>query len=66
MKSQMDITEKQPRDRFIPWLFVLGFLIVFGANGALIYYALDNFPGFADGYHRAPAVEHTNTDKPNG
>ncbi|MGB0922466.1 MAG: hypothetical protein ACPG1C_14240 [Alphaproteobacteria bacterium] len=55
----MDIVEKRPLDRFIPWLFVLGFFVVFAANGALIYYALGNFPGFAEGYHRPPVAEDT-------
>lgn len=35
----------KPRGRWIPWMFVLGFCVMLGANGALIYNALSTFPG---------------------
>jgi nitrogen fixation protein FixH len=30
---------------FVPWLFVLGFAVVFVANGGLVYFALRSAPG---------------------
>lgn len=30
---------------FVPWLFVLGFAVVFVANGSLVYFALHSAPG---------------------
>ncbi len=35
----------RPSDRFIPWLFVLGMLIVVIVNGALIYFATSTWSG---------------------
>lgn len=36
-----------PVDRFIPWLFVAFFLVVFAANGALVAIALESFTGLS-------------------
>ena len=33
------------RDRHIPWLFVLGFAIVFAVNGTMIWFAVGSFSG---------------------
>jgi len=35
----------RPLDRFIPWLFVLGFLIVFAVNAVMVTIALGSFSG---------------------
>ena len=35
------------RARFIPWLFVLGMLIVVAVNGALVYFAATTWSGIA-------------------
>jgi nitrogen fixation protein FixH len=34
-------------DKWIPWIFVAGMLVVFAVNGALITYALRSFPGLS-------------------
>lgn len=44
------MTETVRKKSFIPWLFVLAFLFVLAANGAMITVALDTFPGFAPSY----------------
>ena len=36
---------RRPIDRFIPWIFVLGFVVVIAVNGGLIYAALGSFSG---------------------
>lgn len=33
------------RDRFIPWLFVLGFALVVAVNGVMIWFAVGSFSG---------------------
>lgn len=33
------------KDRWIPWAFVAGFLVILAANGGLIYFALASWPG---------------------
>lgn len=35
----------KPAGRWIPWLFVVGFLVVFGVNATLIAFATDTFSG---------------------
>ncbi len=35
------------RDRWIPWTFVLGFLVVLGANGAMLYASLASWTGIS-------------------
>ncbi len=42
---------------WIPWVFVLGFITVITANGALIYYALHSWAGLSD----ESAFEHGRT-----
>ena len=39
--------ESRPGDRYIPWLFVAFFGVVFIANGALIAVALESFTGLS-------------------
>ncbi|MCW5773715.1 MAG: FixH family protein [Rhodospirillaceae bacterium] len=33
------------KSRWIPWLFVLGFVVVVAVNGALVYFAVGSFTG---------------------
>src|SRR4029077_13677393 len=33
---------------FVPWLFVLGFAVVFVANGGLVYFAVRSAPGMVN------------------
>lgn len=40
------------KDKWLPFLFVLGFLVVIAVNGVMIGLAFDSFPGFADGYRQ--------------
>jgi len=35
------------RGRWIPWIFVLGFFVMLGANGSLIYFARQSWVGLA-------------------
>ncbi|WP_342236966.1 FixH family protein [Inquilinus sp. OTU3971] len=35
------------RGRWIPWIFVLGFFVMLGANGGLIYFARQSWVGLA-------------------
>jgi nitrogen fixation protein FixH len=37
--------EDGPRDRWIPWMFVVFFAVVFGANGMLVYFAAASWTG---------------------
>lgn len=37
--------EQRPIDRLIPWLFVLGFLVVILVNAVMVYVALGSFSG---------------------
>lgn len=37
--------EQRPIDRVIPWLFVLGFLVVILVNAVMVYVALGSFSG---------------------
>lgn len=37
--------QSRPIDRLIPWLFVLGFLVVIAVNAAMVYVALGSFSG---------------------
>jgi nitrogen fixation protein FixH len=37
--------EQRPVDRLIPWLFVLGFLVVILVNALMVYVALGSFSG---------------------
>lgn len=41
----MTQANRRPIDRVIPWLFVLGFLVVIAVNGAMVYVALGSFSG---------------------
>ena len=46
MSATMPGTGYDPRrGRWIPWAFVGGFLVVFGVNGLLIYFAITTFTG---------------------
>ena len=38
-------TATASRDRYIPWLFVLGFVIVFAVNATMIFLAVGSFSG---------------------
>ncbi len=38
-------TDRRPIDGLIPWLFVLGFLVVIAVNAAMVYVALGSFSG---------------------
>jgi len=46
--------------RYIPYLFLLAFVIVFAANGVMIVTAMDSFPGFSREYQE---VHHLKADK---
>jgi len=39
--------DSRPSDRYIPWIFVAFFAVVFAANGALVTVALDTFTGLS-------------------
>lgn len=41
----MPTTAKEAEYSWIPWLFVLGFAVVFVANGGVVYFALHSAPG---------------------
>ena len=41
----MSIAMKRADCWWVPWLFVLGFTVVFVANGGLVYFALRSAPG---------------------
>jgi nitrogen fixation protein FixH len=43
--ADMSSTVKRNDYWFVPWLFVLGFVIVFAANGGLVYFAVRSAPG---------------------
>jgi nitrogen fixation protein FixH len=51
----------RPSDRFIPWLFVLFFAVIFAVNGVFIYYALESNPGVVteDSYEKGLAFNKT-------
>lgn len=38
-------TDRRSIDRLIPWLFVLGFLVVIAVNATMVYVALGSFSG---------------------
>lgn len=45
----MDNTTEQRRsDKWIPWAFVLGFVVIFAANAIMATLAIDTFPGLID------------------
>ena len=44
-KSLSAFPSNKGRDRWIPWSFFLGFLVVIVANGTLIWFALSTFGG---------------------
>ena len=41
-----DIAPRRP-GRFIPWIYVLGMLVVIAVNGVMIYCAMSTWPGMA-------------------
>jgi nitrogen fixation protein FixH len=45
MMSQPPAPSTHPRDKWIPWYFVLAFLVVFAVNGIFIYAALGTHRG---------------------
>ena len=66
MAQNFDNNFEDPRDmksaRWIPYLFLMAFVIVFAANGVMIATAMDSFPGFSDEYnqvHNLTTVEQT-------
>ncbi len=43
----MTDTASTPSGRYIPWIYVIGMLVVIAVNGSLIYYAMSTWPGMA-------------------
>ena len=58
--SDMVIKPALPRDRWIPWVFVGGMLLVVAVNAVLIFFALSTFTGVTTGhaYDRGRAYNH--------
>ena len=45
MTADDHAADKKPIDKFIPWMFVLFFLVVGAVNAVFVYYALSTQPG---------------------
>ncbi|MCK6450355.1 MAG: FixH family protein [Alphaproteobacteria bacterium] len=55
------VAKPRPSDRLIPWLFVLGFLVVFAVNAVMVTIALGSFSGLVTdrAYDRGRAYNRT-------
>lgn len=60
--SSIDVSTDpaRPRGRWIPWIFVAGFLVVFAVNGTMVWFAATSWTGLdADhAYDRGLAYNH--------
>lgn len=51
MSADIQTTGPRPSDKWIPWYFVLFFVVIFIANGFLIYFAVSSQPGVIEEHH---------------
>lgn len=51
MSADIQTTGPRPSDKWIPWYFVLFFVVIFIANGFLVYFAVGSQPGVIEEHH---------------
>lgn len=53
--------ESKPIDRWLPWLFVLFFAVVFAANGVMVYVAAASWTGLETKQHYVKGLAYNRT-----
>jgi nitrogen fixation protein FixH len=56
-----DATASKPIDRFLPWLFVLFFVVVFAVNGVMVYVAASSWTGVSTKQHYIKGRDYNRT-----
>ena len=56
-----DASEAKPTDRFLPWLFVLFFVVVLAVNGVMVYVAASSWTGIETKQHYIKGRDYNQT-----
>jgi nitrogen fixation protein FixH len=55
--------ESKPIDRWMPWLFVLFFAVVFAVNGVMVYFAAASWTGLMSPHYYIKGLDYNDTLK---